>query len=1380
LTLIARRVTELSLIPGIVAHDTRQSGLSLQRVRMPEPELIRRYIGSPDEEIDPPTEAQKKVFGEKRARVPHLMDPALPLGIGVVHQQHRLRSVAAENFYWQAHLPGIIQKAMVEFGELTGREYAQLSHHNAEKADYVVITQGALVNDLLDFAAAVTDNSKLRLGVVNLTSLQPFPDAMVAGLLKGKKGVTVLERTSLPLAEDGRLTARIRAALNKAVRNGSAPKDKIPYPELPVYSRPADLPALFSGRFGSVDHHREVAALMGVLENMLPDGEQRPAFYLGVDLLPAQSRYPILEAVRQQLLGNYPELARSAINTKRHQIPAGDLSGRISLLSLFAQSLGDLGTLLAKSLFRGGAQQVIAEPESETISFAQPAAYTIAYSPNNRRPALLGTVQAVICTEASLLKDLSDLREEGLLLLHSELEATGLWRSLSQEVRDQIRRRNIRVKYLNAVALAAQTATIPAFQDFYTLLGMAGAFFRDEETASNLAVEKQDHHFLQILSEDYHHEKTILSEMATLLEQGGQRVKVLNWRNEPPYEDLTPPEKEAPWTLQGLSKSKRPLYDGAGFWDSVGYLHQNNDGDLTLADPLLATHTMPGSTSAFKDMTPHRQNIPQLIGENCTACGICWSLCPDSALPATVQDFNTAIETAIERCTDAGQSILQLKRVSGHLAKQANKLFSSDDLHQFPTLGGLLREAFDQLLPRLNAKPDQEKTLRSEFEFLHEQVSHFPIIRTARFWEIPRKTDKESGLFFTITVNPLSCKGCKSCVEACPENALESVVQTDDIVLNYRQNWRFRMSLPDISGDKLSQYVSEEDPRAALYPLMNKAAYHTTPGGDSAFPGSGAKTAVHLLTSAVETLMEPRLAAFSARIDEMIEKLESAIQETLTGAVKINDFEAFGRQLNQLGGQDLGSSDLGKLLEDGSKGKSVQTEKLKTLNDSLTELKTLKNRFSRAYTGNRRANMVLMLGGELLAWSAVYPYNAFPYPWLNQPSTDLASAAAGLFEGITAQMAGAFAAIRLADLKLRNSYETGRSEQQVGTIGWGDFTPEEKDLCPPVLLLCDEAAFREQALAGLSRIMGGDLPVKIAVINTGDGVDATRPEPGIWGLSFPKAFVLQSSPGNPVHLVRGIRKGMAMHRPALFHLDAAEPQQHGLASYQAYPQEVLAVETRVFPLFYSDPQIPGTLADRLNLDGNPQPKKDWLPQNLRGGSQPSAHLSPAHWAVHEGRYRKHFTRIPASTADQDMIFLDDYLRAEAAERAGKRVFIEFLTPSGKAMRALLSVEMVRFCEERLMHWRMLQELAGYRLPNQSLLEKEWNQRLQNELTRLRETLTQSHRQELAEMDQSHRETYHQRLTEKLLHLSKIGQDSEWAQRTLREYLRNGDEEDNRS
>nr|HQU74325.1 hypothetical protein [Calditrichia bacterium] len=156
LTLIARRVTELSLIPGIVAHDTRQSGLSLQRVRMPEPELIRRYIGSPDEEIDPPTEAQKKVFGEKRARVPHLMDPALPLGIGVVHQQHRLRSVAAENFYWQAHLPGIIQKAMVEFGELTGREYAQLSHHNAEKADYVVITQGALVNDLLDFAAAVT------------------------------------------------------------------------------------------------------------------------------------------------------------------------------------------------------------------------------------------------------------------------------------------------------------------------------------------------------------------------------------------------------------------------------------------------------------------------------------------------------------------------------------------------------------------------------------------------------------------------------------------------------------------------------------------------------------------------------------------------------------------------------------------------------------------------------------------------------------------------------------------------------------------------------------------------------------------------------------------------------------------------------------------------------------------------------------------------------------------------------------------------------------------------------------------------------------------------------------------------------------------------
>src|SRR5512141_682653 len=66
LNLIAHRIAELSLNPGIIAQDGFLTSHVIESVRLPERDLVKQYLGDPSDEIECPTPAQKLVFGEKR------------------------------------------------------------------------------------------------------------------------------------------------------------------------------------------------------------------------------------------------------------------------------------------------------------------------------------------------------------------------------------------------------------------------------------------------------------------------------------------------------------------------------------------------------------------------------------------------------------------------------------------------------------------------------------------------------------------------------------------------------------------------------------------------------------------------------------------------------------------------------------------------------------------------------------------------------------------------------------------------------------------------------------------------------------------------------------------------------------------------------------------------------------------------------------------------------------------------------------------------------------------------------------------------------------------------------------------------------------------
>ena len=70
LNLIGRKIAELSMTPAVVAQDGFLTTHLIEPLRVPERELIKEFLGHPEDQIDCPTPAQRLLFGPKRRRVP--------------------------------------------------------------------------------------------------------------------------------------------------------------------------------------------------------------------------------------------------------------------------------------------------------------------------------------------------------------------------------------------------------------------------------------------------------------------------------------------------------------------------------------------------------------------------------------------------------------------------------------------------------------------------------------------------------------------------------------------------------------------------------------------------------------------------------------------------------------------------------------------------------------------------------------------------------------------------------------------------------------------------------------------------------------------------------------------------------------------------------------------------------------------------------------------------------------------------------------------------------------------------------------------------------------------------------------------------------------
>ncbi|XSG86059.1 MAG: 2-oxoacid:acceptor oxidoreductase family protein [Methylohalobius sp. ZOD2] len=1337
LNIIAHRIAETALNPGIVAQDGFLTTHLIESMRIPERALILEFLGRPDDIIPTPTPAQRILYGDTRRRIPALWDVDNPVMAGIVQNQDSyMQSVAAQRPFFFDHLPAIADETFEAFFGLTGRRYDRVLTYRAEDADYLILGQGSVVSSAEAVVDYLRETRGIKVGVVDLVIFRPFPSDRLSAILKGRKGVAVLERTDQPLAADLPLMREVRATISKAIENGRGEKAE-PFPGLAGYDRIADIPSLYSGAFGMGSRDLQPEGLIAAVENMLPEGRQQKFFYLGIDFI-RKPVTPKQEIYQQTIEESYPHVKELALHGSENPnlMPAGSITVRM-------HSVGGWGAIttgknLAMTLFDLLDYHVKANPKYGAEKKGQPTTYYLSAAPEPIRiNCEYQYVDAVLSPDPNVFHHanaVAGLREGGVFIIQSELESPKkVWASIPAPFQQVIADQDIRVFFLDAFKIAREEATDPDLQLRMQGIAFQGAFFAASPVMENAELSEET--LLEAIRRQLEKKfgakgARVVEDNLRVVKRGYDEVREITEKALAEREAITETRKAEPpmpVMVKRLPQATTRTADIHRFWEQTGSFYARGMGSDNISDPFIGLGIMPASTALFRDMTSIRFHHPEWIAENCTACGKCYTVCPDTAIPGLVCEVSQVLDTVVKRVRKHGYAAAHLPGAVRLMEGKLRTLFNQGE--ESDSVQAMLEDAMDAVIAE--AEPDAKAGLKQEFQYFRDELDGFDFALTRPFYTVPENEESGSGGLFTINIDPYTCKGCGECIEACPYDALREVPQTEELVAQLRNRWDMWLDLPNTPKRYINADLEEGiGPLETM--LLDKNVYLQFTSGDGACMGCAEKTVIHLFTAAIEALMRPRIAQHVAYLDDLIGRLERHIEGKLVEEINIDDIAAIREVVAGMGEGDLTLGRIANQVERLRGTRPIDESWLRRVTDLLAKLKHLKWKYTEGNTGRGRTSMgILNATGCTSVWGSTYPFNPYPFPWANHLFQDSASMAMGVFEGHMAKMAEGFKAIRTAELELFGRYDPAEHDEFFTYFNWQHFSDEEFRLCPPVAVIGGDGALYDIGFQNLSRLMMSGKPIKVLVVdtqvysNTGgqactsgfegqiadmspfgkvtQGKQEVRKEMGLIGMAHRTTYVSQSTIAYPNHMIEGFIQGLQSRRPAVFNCYTSCQPEHGIGDDMAQHQARLAVEGRAYPLFHFDPDQGPVPAECFDLHGNPALREDWPTYTLtyRDGSRQKQMELPmtfADFAMTEVRFRKHFRQAPPDTWHEDMIPLVDFLDLDEAGRQGKYPFIWSVDQQQQLTRLLVDCTMVASCEDRRNFWTMLRAIAGVMEP----------------------------------------------------------------------------------
>ena len=427
LCLISRRAAEATATPFMNVQDGFLTTHTVESVRLPEPEFMKDYIGSPDDKLM------------------NLMDPENPIMSGVVQNQDSyMKGKIAQRLYYDK-IEAALAEAFEEFGKATGREYDFVSPYRCEDAEYILVGMGSYMETAQVTVDYMREEMGIKVGCLNIYCFRPFPSHRIVEALKNCKAITIIERMDDPLSTTGNhLTREVKAAFCDAM-TGQMGHEKI-----------SQAPKIFHGAAGLGSRDVRPGDIMAIFENMINDG---PDFFtIGID-------HPLnLETAHD------PDLR-----------PSGGFSMR-------GHSVGGFGSVTTNKVIATIAGQVFgkdvqAYPKYGSEKKGLPTTYYLTIANEHiLTHAELEFVDLVVLNDVNAVlsgNPLHGVVEGGAVFMQSpHSDAAEVWKRIPAEKQKIIRDKKVRIYYADMVQIAREVASVADLEMRMQGIVLLGAFLK--------------------------------------------------------------------------------------------------------------------------------------------------------------------------------------------------------------------------------------------------------------------------------------------------------------------------------------------------------------------------------------------------------------------------------------------------------------------------------------------------------------------------------------------------------------------------------------------------------------------------------------------------------------------------------------------------------------------------------------------------------------------------------------------------------------------------------------------------------------------------------------------------------------------------------------
>jgi pyruvate-ferredoxin/flavodoxin oxidoreductase len=1299
--LILRRVTELSLTPGMNIMDGFLTSHLERTFYKHESELIREYLGAPEDIIDSPTEAQRVLFGPTRRRVPKMMDLTNPILLGPVqNQEHYMQGIVARRNNFAEPILQFLEEAYKEFAELTGRYYGLVSKYKTEDSDTVFVSLGSAAENVEAAVDYLRETRGVKVGSLHINVIRPFPEAAVVEALKGKKNLIILERTDEALSGDNPLGRDIRTALSKAIRYEGHPAVE----GLPALAMD-EVPHIYSGTYGLGSRDFRPEHIIGAYEfatagRARQDGKTAADgvsfFVLGID-----HPYAVIGNETPSLL---PE---GAVAVRFHSIGGW---GAITTGKNLGAILGDLNDLIferdGERDDKGNPKEVIhvsANPKYGSEKKGAPTSYfMVAAKDRIRVNCDLRHVTVVLCCDPKAFthtNPLDGIQEGGSLIWESDAEGEAAWERLPQWARKQIIEKNIRVYTLPGFEIAKKATNRADLQLRMQGNAFLGAFFKVSTLLQEFGITQEQ--YRDVVHKQYVKkfgklgEAVVQSNMEVML-QGFEQVAEIKIgalaaadHSSLRGQALLPIYEPVPAFAQGESgcasggcrstampegQAPRPPVASIAAFDAE---FRSSFGYDQPSTPLSAMGVIAAATGDTASKYVARRETPLYIPENCTQCMECISVCPDTALPNTSQDLSTLLTTAVSRYVADPAERSKMMQKLPEIEKLTRQRMVAE-LKTGTPLPTILREVTESVDGFSTEAKKQFFDILAKVPMAYQKVN--------AIFSSPERKSPGSGGVFSIFVSDL-CKGCAACVTACGDHqALKMVAETEEVNAEHETGTAFLDLLPDTSQKYLGLFnaANPADSKTATLRnmLMVRTNYDALVSGDGACAGCGEKSVLRSIAAVTEAYMRPVFHAKSDRLVAKAGELEKTGAAKLAALAEKNPAEyallrqAIAHLVMGLGGEDEADTKTRIAAYEVANGPITDAQLVEAIAAVL--LTEAFNHKSLQPVDGRLANgMSVMAMAAHTGCNTVYgstsPNNPHPYPWMNSLFQD--GVTVGWLMGESFIVDHARRSVlpeRLADVLLTR--EGGISEREYYEFShFTDALMTDKEIVelPKVWVVGGDGGMGDIGYQNMSKVILQNRPnVKTLMLDTqvysntgGQNSDSTPMLGGGDMNTFGSAtqgkntekktvaetflaghgspFVAQVSMANAPKLYRAILDGLEYRGTMFLQAFTTCQPEHGVADDMALFQAQRVRDSRGVPEFVFNPRLGETYQEALDVKGNPSIDLDWYETKSKVTGE-TTRYTVAHWCTTEARFRNHLRKVKPEAAAK-LLHLDNML-----------------------------------------------------------------------------------------------------------------------------------------